>query len=715
MIQGFLRVAAATPECVVGDCGNNAGSIISLIHEAAGAGARLAVFPELSITAYTCGDLFSQELLGKVSITAVRLIAESTRELPITSIIGFPMNFRNSRYNCAAVISRGKIHGIIPKTYLPNYGEFYEKRHFSPAPKAMFTIPAGVFGNDPVPFGTNILFTDEKNADMSFAVEICEDLWAPVPPSSAHVQAGAVIIANLSASNEIVGKSDYRRNLVAGQSAKGMCAYVYANAGHGESTTDMVFSGHNLIAENGIILAESVLFSTGLICTDIDITRLLQERRRMQLVSNEEGSGCGGQYVRIPLALDNSAAPQKSSVIHAGDNTNTVPAESSPTAVTTIPLFQTGRSLLRKIDPLPFVPGNPEETARRCEEIIALQTVALAKRLSHTNSKTAVIGISGGVDSTLAFLITVRAFDCLGLPRTGIQAITMPGFGTTKQTRGNAVQLAEILGTSVSEIWIHKAVKQHFEDIGQNPEVFDITYENAQARERTQILMDKANQSGGLVIGTGDLSELALGWSTYNGDHMSMYGVNSSIPKTLIRHILAYCAENPDFFVDPPEAAGNKKYGRPVKADKALMKSSYKEFSSILQSILDTPVSPELLPPRNNEISQKTEHIIGPYELHDFFLYYVTRWGFSPSRILFLAEQAFTAENTRLAKTYTRPEILKWMKVFYERFFSSQFKRSCMPDGPKVGSVALSPRGDWRMPSDASISVWLKEVEKLEE
>ena len=692
MIHGFLRVAAATPECTVGDCGTNTACILSLAREAASAGASLVVFPELSITGYTCGDLFLQENIGRVSLAAVRLIAEKTRDLAITSIVGFPFSWGESRYNCAAVISRGTVYGIIPKTHIPNYGEFYELRHFAPAPVEMQMIPAGVFGPEAVPFGTKILFTDDRNQDIAFAVEICEDLWVPVPPSSSHAKAGALIVANISASNELIGKAAYRRTLVGGQSGHGVCAYVYADAGRGESTTDMVFSGHNLIAENGTILAESKLFSSGILCTDIDTSRLLQERRRMNTFTGGETG-----YTRVVLPFDPVYLPVGiQSGIQKPDQRPALP-------------------LLRKIDPLPFVPPGTVDLARRCEEVLAIQTAGLAKRLSHTGVKSAVIGLSGGLDSTLALLVTVRAFDLLGLPRDGIRTITMPGFGTTKHTKSNALKLAGTLGTTTEEIRIHKAVKQHFEDIGQNPETLDVTYENSQARERTQILMDKANMTGGIVIGTGDLSELALGWATYNGDHMSMYAVNSSIPKTLVRHLVRYCADNPESFMQDETDAASASPEDGSLAKNASGGRSPREFTRVLVSILETPVSPELLPPENGEISQKTEHIVGPYELHDFFLYYLTRWGFSPAKILFLAEQAFAETDGNRTAAYQRSEILKWMKVFYKRFFSQQFKRSCLPDGPKAGSVTLSPRSDWRMPSDASAAVWLKELESFEE
>lgn len=694
MTHGFLRVGAATPDCTVGDCGENTAGILSLVREASNAGVSLVVFPELCVTGYTCGDLFSQELLGRVSLAAIRLIAEKTRDLPVTSVVGFPFNRGSSRYNCAAVISRGCVHGVIPKTHIPNYGEFYELRHFTPAPESTEMIPAGVFGPEPVPFGTKLLFCDEKNQDIAFAVEICEDLWVPDPPSSAHAKSGALIIANLSASNEIVGKAAYRRSLVSSQSGRCVSAYLYADAGGGESSTDMVFSGHNLIGENGAILAESPLFSSGLLVSDIDTGRLLQERRRINTFTADYAG-----YTRVLLSF-------------AGD-TGATGTGSSPTVVITanaaggIAEVRTAPALCRAIDPLPFVPSDNADLARRCEEILSIQTAGLVKRLSHTGIKSVVLGLSGGLDSTLALLVASRAFDSLGIARKGILAITMPGFGTTKHTKNNALKLADVLGVSTADIGIHKAVKQHFEDIGQDPGKLDITYENSQARERTQILMDKANQTGALVLGTGDLSELALGWATYNGDHMSMYAINSSIPKTLVRHLVRYCADKPDAFVPSAEVRS--------RGEGSGSKNPARDFQKILVSIIETPVSPELLPPENGNISQKTEHIVGPYELHDFFLYYMTRWGFSPAKILFMASEAFAPGKDRRTESYDRATILKWMKVFYRRFFAQQFKRSCLPDGPKAGSVTLSPRSDWRMPSDAANAVWLKELESLGE
>lgn len=713
MIHGFLRVAAASPECTVADSGANTAEIIKLIQEAAEKNCELIVFPELCVTGYTCADLFAQELSEKVSIAAVRHIAEKTRDIPIVSVVGFPFSFGNNRYNCAAVISGGKIAGIVPKTHIPNYGEFYELRHFHPAPKEIKTVPAGIFGQENIPFGTKLIFQDEKNPGISFAVEICEDLWVPESPSQSHVLAGALCIANLSASDEIIGKAGYRRRLVSDISARGICGYIYADAGLGESSTDMVFSGHNIIAENGSITAETAPFSGGLLCADIDTSKLIQERRRINSFPGED-SDRSEKYKYVPLRLCrpsgvtySAQAARDPGVIYAGDGRPEVPANTSENALKIREENRT-KMLLQPVSRFPFVPETEELLMQRCAEVLSIQSSGLAKRLSHTECECAVIGLSGGLDSTLALLVTVRAFDFLGLPRAGIQCITMPGFGTTKTTRGNAVALAETLGVSIQEIKIHKAVRQHFEDIGHDPEILDATYENAQARERTQILMDTANQNSGIVIGTGDLSELALGWATYNGDHMSMYAVNSSVPKTLVKFLVEYCAQVPGVFI-------NEKYrGTDGTIDENTRLRAEKNFSRILFSVLNTPVSPELLPPENGKISQETENIVGPYELHDFFLYYMLRWGFAPSKILYLAEEAFIRQAGENQKRYSRAEIIKWMKIFYKRFFSQQFKRSCMPDGPKVGSVTLSPRGDWRMPSDASSALWINELEKLE-
>lgn len=662
MTHGFLRVAVATPDCAVGDCGANTAEILALAKGAAARGAALVVFPELAVTGYTCGDLFAQELLGRVALAAVRLIAEKTRDLPITLVVGFPFSRGGSRYNAAAVISDGRVVGVVPKTHLPTYGEFYELRHFAPAPTETVMLPADLISPEAVPFGANILFVDEKNPDLAFACEICEDLWVPEPPSSRHARAGAVIIANLSASDETVGKADYRRSLVASQSARTISAYLYADAGTGESSTDMVFAGHDIISENGAILAENPPFAKGLLVVDIDARRLLQERRRLNSFAPLEPESAGYRVVTVSLDRESEGARDEASYV-----------------------------LHRPLEAHPFVPRDERALASRCEEILAIQAAGLARRISHTGLRSVVIGLSGGLDSTLALLVSARAFDRLGLDRSGILAITMPGFGTTGKTKGNAKRLADALGVTLEEIKITKAVQQHFRDIGQDAENRDVTYENSQARERTQILMDRANMVGALVIGTGDLSELALGWATYNGDHMSMYGVNSTVPKTLVRHLVAYCADT------APAFAGAADSDAEAKAHKLAL---------ALRSVLETPVSPELLPPEDGEISQKTEDIVGPYELHDFFLYHMVRWGSSPAKILFLATRAFDA--------YDRSTILSWMRVFYRRFFAQQFKRSCLPDGPKVGSVTLSPRSDWRMPSDASAAIWLKELENIE-
>lgn len=689
MNQGFLRTAALTPRCIVGDCQANADAIIAAADAAAQNGVELAVFPELCLTGYTCGDLFSQESLVREAAIALRRIAAQTASL--TLVTGFPLVFAGMRYNCAAVTSGGRILGIVPKSHIPNYGEFYELRHFAPAPESTIMLPAGLLDDKPVPLGRNLLFRDRKNYDAVFAVEICEDVWVPSPPSTRHAAAGALIICNLSASNEIAGKADWRRTLVAGQSGRLLAAYVYADAGTGESTTDLVFSGHNMIAEYGTILAESPPFSGEgtmsnamvFAMADIDLLKLAQERCRVNTWPGiKEQTG----YTEIQLNL--LRTPEKA------DQTS---------------------DLLRAVDPLPFVPAAADDLSRRCEEILAIQSAGLEKRLVHTGCKTVVIGVSGGLDSTLALLICARTFNRLKLPAKGIIAITMPGFGTTSRTRSNARTLAEVLGTTLREIPIHRSVERHFRDIGHDPGIHDVTYENAQARERTQILMDIANQSGGLVIGTGDLSELALGWATYNGDHMSMYAVNTSIPKTLVRHLVRWFALHPERIAGQKESHSTAPADAGINGDEKQVLQRCKKMKATLTSILDTPVSPELLPPEDGNISQKTEQLVGPYELHDFFLYYMTRWGFSPKRILYLAERAFSPRQA--AKRGIEPrdtgEILKWLKLFYQRFFAQQFKRSCLPDGPKVGSVTLSPRGDWRMPSDASNAVWMKELEDL--
>ena len=640
MKHGFIKVAAATPEVKVADCIWNGEQTITLIEEAESLGVKVLVFPELGITGYTCGDLFLQDTLLDAAQKTMWKIAEATEGRDVFVFVGLPLQVRDKLYNVAAAIHNGELLGIIPKKYIPNYSEFYEARHFHTGPEETADI---FIDGLLVPFGQNIIFTCEE-LGMTLAAEICEDLWTRIPPSNNHAMAGANVIVNLSASNEVVGKGNRRRNLVKGQSSQLLCAYVYACAGEGESTTDSVFGGHNMIAENGNILAEQ-RFVTGLCVSEIDVQKLRSERRRIGSFLTEERE----DYTEIIFTY--------------------------PSLGKELP--ETG--LTRPVAKSPFVPADIARRKERAEEITMIQALGLKKRLRHTNCKSAVIGISGGLDSTLALLITCKAFDMLGLSRTGITSVTMPCFGTTDRTYNNAITLAKELGTTVREVNIAQSVRKHFEDIGHDETKHDVTYENSQARERTQVLMDIANQLGGMVIGTGDLSELALGWATYNGDHMSMYGVNADIPKTLVRYLVDYFAA---------EA------GEPA-------------LEEVLLDILATPVSPELLPPTDGEISQKTEDLVGPYELHDFFLYYMLRFGFAPKKIFRLAKHAFAGE-------YEDAVILKWLKTFYRRFFSQQFKRSCLPDGPKVGSVGVSPRGDLRMPSDACARLWLEELETLE-
>lgn len=635
MKNGFLRVSACTPALRLADPQKNAEDIFAYLQNADAQDISLVVFPELSLTGYTCSDLFFQKKLQDKAIDALFFLVEKSISLPVLFTVGLPITHKNKLYNCAAVICGGELLGIVPKIHLPNYGEFYERRHFSPGPK-YGTI---MIRQKEYPFGTDQIFTCREFPEMRLSVEICEDLWVPVPPSSRHAMMGATILANLSASDETISKAEYRRTLVSSQSAKLVAAYIYADAGFGESTTDMVFAGHNLIGENGRILAESKLFTTGITSQDIDLQMLSQERIHQST------------YPDYPEKEDSQAYHE-----------------------TYFSLLFRDVPTIRKIAPYPFVPADTAERDRRCEEILAIQSTGLAKRLSHTGIKDAVIGMSGGLDSTLAYLVVIRAFQMLSLPLTGIHAITMPGFGTTTRTYDNACNLSQAFGTSFREIPIRDAVNQHFKDIGHDPEVYDVTYENGQARERTQILMDLANQIGGLVIGTGDLSELALGWATYNGDHMSMYAVNSSVPKTLVRYLVSYAAS-----------------------------ISSESVARVLLDVMDTPVSPELLPHDNDQISQVTEDLVGPYALHDFFLYYFMRYGFTPEKLLDMAVTAFSG-------TYDPDTIKKWLKIFIRRFFSQQFKRSCLPDGPKVGSVTLSPRADWRMPSDASSRAWLEEL-----
>lgn len=637
MKDGFITVATATPQVAVADCEANAQAILACIDEMAAAHAKVMVLPELCITGYTCSDLFWQTKLLDEAEAALSVIAEGSRQVDALIAVGMPLRVAGKLLNVAAILCRGKVLGFVPKVNLPAYNEFYETRHFTSGSADMGTVQ---FCGEEIPVGTNLLFSCENVVDLCVAAEICEDLWVPNPPSVQHALAGASVICNLSASDEMVGKGSYRRDLVAGQSARLVCAYLYATAGEGESTTDLVFGGQNLIAENGTVLAESATFENETNVATIDVQRLVSERRRMSTFPAAESK----EYREISFAL-------------AEEETK----------------------LARFFDADPFVPSNADQLSDRCEEILNIQALGLKKRLAHTHAKSAVVGISGGLDSTLALLVTARAFDMLGLPRKGIVAVTMPGFGTTDRTYNNAVAMIKSLGATFKEVPIAKAVMQHFADIDHDASIHDVTYENSQARERTQILMDIANQANGFVIGTGDLSELALGWATYNGDHMSMYAVNASVPKTLVRHLVRHYAD--------------------TSADEVL--------AGVLYDVLDTPVSPELLPPEDGAISQKTEDLVGPYELHDFFLYQMLRMCFPPAKIYRVAKEAF-------AGRYSNETILKWLRTFYWRFFSQQFKRSCLPDGPKVGSVAVSPRGDLRMPSDACVSAWIKEVETLQ-
>ena len=660
MEHGFFRAACASPAVTVADCAANAEAIAALAREAAANGAQLVVFPELCITAYTCGDLFLQQTLLDGARDALATVMRETADLNALIAVGLPFAHDDALYNCAALLFRGSAVALIPKSYIPTYGEFYERRHFAPAqPGEIQTVYVDA-ANPRVPFGTDILIADRANPLFVLGTELCEDAWVPLSPSAHAALAGATVIANLSASNEIIGKADYRRMLVAGQSAKLAAAYLYADCGSGESSTDLVFAAHNLLAENGTILAESALFSHGITYADFDLERLAQERRRMTTFAD-----CRRNEARdfTTVTIDSTGAER------AADKT---PA------------------LLRAIAPRPFVPESTTDRAERCRAVIALQAQGLAKRLRHLGCRCAVIGLSGGLDSTLALLVTARAFALCGLPPSHVRAVTMPCFGTTDRTLRNARELAAQTGATLMEIPIAAAVRQHFRDIGQDEDVHDVTYENAQARERTQVLMDIANKEGGIVIGTGDLSELALGWATYNGDHISMYGVNASVPKTLVRHLVAWLADEAD--------------------------GTNPALAAVLRGILDTPVSPELLPPDGADIAQKTEELVGPYELHDFFLYYALRFGFSPSKIFFLAEQAFIVQPAARgeAAAYRKADIRKWLASFYRRFFAQQFKRSCLPDGAKVGTVSLSPRGDWRMPSDASARLWLAQAEALE-
>lgn len=641
---GFLKVGAASPRLKIANPAYNVSEILKLVREAEDTGATVLVFPELCITGYTCGDLFQQKYLLDKCLEAIKQLLEETKHISALIMVGAPLTIRDRLYNCALALQKGRILGIVPKMYVPNYKEFYEKRWFASGLEISKEIKeADLLGNS-IPFG-NLLFVS-KEPGFVLGAEICEDLWTPAPPSSYLALQGANIIVNLSASNELVAKAEYRRQLVAQQSARCSCAYLLASAGVHESTTDVVFSGDCLIAENGLLLASSRRFKrdSSIIYTDIDLDILRHERLlNTSFWDSVENEYLSANYTRVEVAGFNMGPEVK---------------------------------LSRMIPQNPFVPADPRTVAERSEEIFSIQVAGLAKRMEHTGMRHAVLGISGGLDSTLALLVTRKTFDLLNLPTANIIAVTMPGFGTTDRTYNNALKLMEALDVTTREVSIKAACLQHFADIGHDPDLHDVTYENVQARERTQVLMDLANKVNGLVVGTGDLSELGLGWATYNGDHMSMYGVNSSVPKTLVKFLVRWAADN-------------------------VMSGEAKET---LYQIIDTPISPELLPPDNEgKIRQKTEDIIGPYQLHDFFLFYTLRYGMEPQKILFLAETAYRGE-------YEREEIKKWLSLFYKRFFNSQFKRSCLPDGPKVGSVSLSPRGDWRMPSDADVSAWLQEL-----
>ena len=642
MNYGFIKVASAIPSVKVGDVKYNTAQIENLIAQAEGQGVEVIVFPELSVTGYSCQDLFRQEILLESAETAVMILLDFTRKLNIITIVGVPVIAGDLLLNCAVVIQQGEILGIVPKTYLPNYNEFYERRWFASS-SDLCHEEIRFAGHKMIMPAKSPVFTTSQG--VRFGVEICEDVWAPIPPSNNLTLAGADIIFNMSASDELIGKHDYLKTLLSQQSARTMCGYVYSSCGFGESTQDVVYGGNAIIHENGKLLAEGERFSLSaqIVSAQIDVERLRAERRnnttfvtaQHNAMTDEHVVDCHGIDVKYDFKLE------------------------------------------REVEPHPFIP-HTDDMKKSCEEIFNIQVMGLAKRIVHTNCKSVVIGISGGLDSTLALLVCVRTFDKLKLERRGIVGVTMPGFGTTDRTYNNAISLMKQLGVTIREVGIAKSVTQHFADIGHDINVHDVTYENGQARERTQILMDLSNKLNGMVIGTGDLSELALGWATYNGDHMSMYGVNSSIPKTLIKYLVRYVADTME-----------------------------DGTSAILNDIIDTPISPELIPAdENGNIKQKTEDLVGPYELHDFFLYYFLRFGFRPRKIFMLAQKAFYS-------TYNDEVIKKWLTTFCRRFFAQQFKRSCLPDGPKVGSVSLSPRGDWRMPSDAASTLWIKECEEL--
>ena len=634
MKDGFIRVCAATPDIRVADCAYNEKNIMNLMDEAYEKQVSVLVFPELCITGYTCGDLFLQDVLLKAAQDSLRHIVSHSAGKNMLVFVGMPFMHKGKLFNVAAAICDGRLLGLVPKKNIPNYSEFYEMRHFTPGMDECVDTALGV------KLGSRLLFRCENIEELVVGAEICEDVWVACPPSTYHAQAGATLIVNCSASDETTGKDIYRRALISGQSARLVCGYIYANAGEGESTQDLVFGGQNLVCENGNVLSETRRFKNGTAIAELDLQRLVNERRRM----NTYTVNTGDDYEIVDFTLE-----------------------------------KYDLELTRYYARTPFVPSSKVDRDVRCEEILSIQAMGLKKRLAHTGCRNAVIGISGGLDSTLALLVTARAFDSLSIPRENITAVTMPCFGTTDRTYNNAVELTRRLGATLTEVNIKEAVRIHFRDIGQDESVHDVTYENGQARERTQILMDIANKSGGMVIGTGDMSELALGWATYNGDHMSMYGVNCSVPKTLVRHLVKYYAD--------------------TCGDSSL--------SEILEDVLDTPVSPELLPPKEDgKIAQKTEDLVGPYELHDFFMYYILRFGYMPHKVYRIACHAFEGE-------YDTQTIYRWLDTFYRRFFAQQFKRSCLPDGPKVGSVAVSPRGDLRMPSDAVRSLWLEDLASI--
>ncbi|MEG0365982.1 MAG: NAD(+) synthase [Coprobacillus sp.] len=635
MKDGFVRVSCASFEVKLGNVKANTEELIKACHRAEEENIQVLLFPELCLTGYTIEDLFYQKRVLNEVYEQIEVILDATYELNMIIVFGLPLLHMNKLYNCAMVIEGGEILGVVPKTYIPSYHEFYEGRHFASAPKETTEI---LINGEYYSFGTDILFEGFHQPYLKIAVEICEDLWAPIPPSSRHCLNGATLILNPSASCTLTTKSDYRRLLVSSHSARLICGYAYCNAGNGESTTDVVFSGHHIIAENGNILEESIEYETDLIYTDLDLEKIVSERLEMTTYENRND-----HYHFVPFDIED-----------------------------------VDLELDRYYDPHPFVPNDEEKRAIRCQEVFDIQIQGLIQRIKATKTKKVVIGISGGLDSTLALLVASMAYQRLGYPSTDIIAITMPCFGTTSRTKNNALTMMQELKVTSLTVDITESVKQHFKDINHDENIHDVTYENAQARERTQVLMDIANQEGGIVIGTGDLSEVALGWSTYNGDHMSMYGVNVSVPKTLVRYLVDYVS--------------SLYQGQPLH--------------DILQDILDTPVSPELLPAKDNEIVQKTEDIVGPYELHDFFLYHHVRFHYEPRKLYRIALLAFEEQ-------YNPEEIKKWLTLFYRRFFTQQFKRSCIPDGPKVGSVALSPRGDLRMPSDANVDAWLEACERL--